>query len=90
MADDQITESEAAFANILALLISSTCIAEPGRKAGFDAALAAIRDTFVNGGKGKPAALTELIRDRSNAFQNEEEPLNKLLRSSGASASRPN
>jgi hypothetical protein len=83
MADDQITETEAAFASVLALLISSTCIAEPGRKAGFDAALASIRDTFLTHNNSKAAGLTELIRQRSEAYQNQEEPLNKLLRSGG-------
>jgi hypothetical protein len=88
MADDQITETEAVLINVLWLLIASTCVAQPSRKAGFDEALASIRDTFLTENSAKAAALMELIRDRPSHFQNDQAPLNKLLQIGGTLSAR--
>jgi hypothetical protein len=89
MADDEkLSEADAVLVNVLALLIASTCIAEPGRKVGFDEALGCIRDAFLKDYKGKAAGLVELIRDRAAHFQQGEALLNKLLQVGSTSSAR--
>ena len=86
--DDKLSESDAVLVNVLALLITSTCIAEPGRKVGFDETLGYIRDAFLKEYKGKAAGLVELIRDRTAHFQQDEAILKKLLQVGSASSAR--
>jgi hypothetical protein len=88
MAKHQITESDTVLINVLALLLASTCIAEPGRKAGFDEALAYIRDAFLKDYKGKAAGLVEHIRTRAAYFQNDDALVKKLLQLGDAPTAR--
>jgi hypothetical protein len=88
MSEDQITEADAVLINVLALLIASTCIAEPGRKAGFDEALAYMRDTFLNDYKGKAGGLVEHIRTRAAHFRNDDALVKKLLQFAEAPTDR--
>jgi len=84
--DNQITETDEALVQILALLIGSMTIADPERQAGMDAALAHIRDHFLTAKKSKSAALIENIRRRATDNRSDPALLNLLRKPSQGSA----
>jgi hypothetical protein len=86
--DEQITESETVLVNVLALLIASTCLAEPSRKAGFDEALNYMREIFFKEYKGRAAALLYLIQETSARFQSDDVLAKKLLQLGETSSTR--
>ncbi len=78
MSDAKIDETDDVVINVLALIIGAMTVAEPNRQAGFDEALAHIRDHFLNDKKNKSAALTEQIRRRSTDNRSDPALLNIL------------
>ncbi len=59
--EPELSETDEVVVHVMSLLIGAVSIVEPRQQAGFDQALAHIRDYFLTHKKSKAARLTESI-----------------------------